>query len=443
MPPIAATPHDPPAAPTPRARARRRALRVGALVAVLAVVGVLPAGAAPDAESKAKTEVAAELAAYAAWCAQNGAKTAGAAAVEEAKALDEQAPGVADADAALAALGEDAADAAAKVTAQRKLAGPKVAKAYDHLVAAVAADKTPARSEAWLLASLGWEASKPRLGRAQKALDEATKANRKGSVARLLAGMRKADPDGASKYDRVEVELATKGLHLLASADHPLLAWISLPHDWARGKKYPVLVGVEGAGSGFEGYARASAAARGSRAAIVVTPCGFTNTNALEPAKYAFYDADVLKAYDSRRMDFDGPGMEKILEIVRTRFGGDEKVFLTGFSGGGNYCYWKLLTDPDHVRGAAPACANYSGYGLTTTPTPQDGGPPVHLMTGANDPHKDHVFGNPPGIEGQTDAVESKLKELGWTHVTRVQLQAGHDPLHAEVWKFVDRVLGK
>ncbi len=62
-------------------------------------------------------------------------------------------------------------------------------------------------------------------------------------------------------------------------------------------------------------------------------------------------------------------------------------------------------------------------------------------MTGANDEHKDHVFGQKPGIEGQTDAAEAKLKELGYQHVSRVQLQAGHSALHAEVWKFIDEVL--
>ena len=39
-------------------------------------------------------------------------------------------------------------------------------------------------------------------------------------------------------------------------------------------------------------------------------------------------------------------------------------------------------------------------------------------------------------------AAQEKLKELGYTKVTRVQLQAGHSPLQAEVWKFVDEVLG-
>ncbi len=67
-------------------------------------------------------------------------------------------------------------------------------------------------------------------------------------------------------------------------------------------------------------------------------------------------------------MDFDGPGMDKILEIVTKRFGGDEKVFLTGFSGGGKYCYWKLFMDPAHVRGAAPTCARTSAARASRSP---------------------------------------------------------------------------
>jgi hypothetical protein len=62
-------------------------------------------------------------------------------------------------------------------------------------------------------------------------------------------------------------------------------------------------------------------------------------------------------------------------------------------------------------------------------------------MTGAKDEHRDHVFGKPPGIEGQTDAAEARLKELGFQRVRRVQLPVGHAPLHAEVWKFLDEVL--
>src|SRR5688572_1602021 len=413
-------------------------------IAVLVLAPARPSEAKDSGpgEVKAKADIATELAAFATWCARNGATTDGAAALEEASAVDATAPGVAEAKAALEAASESAI-ATDAVDAQRKVAGPKIAKAYDVLGGSEPRSTTFARRDMCLVAALRWDPSKPRIAKTQRAAELALKEDRPASAARLHAALRRHDPDGASRYDRIEADIATKDFLLLGSADHPLLAWVSLPGGWTKGKTYPVLVGVEGAGCNFLGYARGSKAARGSRAAILVVPVSLTNTNELKPATYPFSDPAVLKEHDGRRMDFDAAGMDAILDVVRARFGGEEKVFLTGFSGGGNYCYRKLFMDPARVRGAAPACANYSGVGIADPPAPADGGPAVRLMTGANDEHKDHVFGKPPGIEGQTDAAEQRLKELGYRNVTRVQLRAGHDPLHGEVWKFVDEVLGR
>lgn len=418
----------------------RFASAVVALVASLAPAG--PVAAAKEDAGKAKAELGAALGAYAKACVDAGAKAAAEAALAEAGAVGATDPAVDAAKAALDLLAEEAADAGPKADAARRAAAPAVAKAYDRLAAALAAPDAPAPAEAAAFAALRWEPSKPRIARALRVVDEAGKANRPWAAARALALLRAADPDGAAKYDRMIVEGAQKPGYMVASVDPPLVAWISLPKGWQKGKTYPVFCGAEGAGCGFRGYFDAAVGARGSRAAIVVVPCGFTNTNALDPAKYPFYAPEVLQAFDSRRMDFDGPGMDRVLELVRTRLGGDEKVFVTGFSGGGNWCYWKLFMDPDHVRGAAPACANFSGYGVTSPPAPKDGGPVVRLMTGTKDEHREHVFGQRPGIDGQTEAAMEKLKELGYTKVSRLELPVGHTALQAEVWKFVDEVLG-
>ena len=410
-----------------------------------ATLGSLPATtAAPAGDAKAKAEVATEVAGYALACAKAGAKTEAARTLEEAKALDPAAAGVKEAQAALDAVAEDATGAADAVTAQKKALGPKVAKAYDKLSAALADPKDGGPSTRALVTALAWEPSKPRVAKATKSMDEAAKANHPDDVARLLAGLERADPETAKagKFDRAFVELATKDLGMLGSPGSALLAYVALPHDWQKGKTYPVVVGVDGAGSNFLGYAKSSKGARGSRSVILVSPCTLANTNALEPAKYPWYDKAILDEYGSKRMEFDGPGVDGVLKVLHERFGAEEKVFVTGFSGGGNWCYWKLFTDPTHVRGACPACANFSNYGITTAPAVEDGGPPVQLMTGANDGYKDAVNGVAPGIEGQTDAAQKKLEELGYKKVTRIQVKAGHDPLHAEVWKFVDAVLG-
>ncbi len=305
--------------------------------------------------------------------------------------------------------------------------------------------KDAARFERYLFAAYRWAGTKGRLGRIQKAVDDAARANRAEDAGRLLVGLELLDYEGAAagRYDRVELDLATKDACLLGSTVNELVAWVSLPRDWAKGKSYPILVGVDGAGSNFLGYARGSKGVRGSRPLILVCPCTLSNTNALDAAKYPMYDPALLAAWDAKRLAFDGPGVDGVLDVVRRRFGGEEKIFVTGFSGGGNYTYWKLLSDPAHVRGACPACANYSGGGLEGAPgAGPDGGPVVQLMTGEKDEFRETAFGG-PGIEPQTDAAQKALEGLGYTHVTRIVVPgSGHSPLHAQVYEFIDRVLG-
>jgi len=420
------------------------ALAFGAAL-VVALPGARQVEAKEGGDAKAKAEVASELAAFAKACADAGAKAEAEKALAQAKAVDAAAPGVKEAQEATDGVPEEKEGAAEAVAAARKVAGPKVAKAYDQLAGAYGDPKDARRATAALVGALRWEASKPRIGKAQKGMVAALGGNRHEDAARLHAGICGADPEtaAAGKFDGPLIDAAQKELVLIGSPTHDLLAYLSLPKGWQKGKTYPIVVGVDGAGSGFLGYGGGCRSARGSRAGIVLAPITLSNTNALDPAKYPMYGKAILDAFDGRRMEFDGPGIDAILAILSKRFGADEKIFVTGFSGGGNWCYWKLFMDPAHVRGAAPACANFSGYGISTPPgAGEGGGPLVHLMTGAQDPHKDDVFGAKPGIEGQTDAAEAKLKELGYTKVTRAQLQAGHSPLHAEVWKFVDGVTG-
>lgn len=396
------------------------------------------------AEAKLKPEAARLVAEYAAWCAANGAKKEGAAAVAEAESLDAQAPKLAETKTSLDALADDAA-AADAVAKQRKAAGPKIAAAYDKLAAIDHDAKDAGRFEDYLFRALVWDTGAARISKVRKAIDDAAGGNRPDEAGRLLVRLKRADKEGvaAGKYDKLETDLATKDVLLLGSDTHPLVGWVSLPKDWTKGKSYPVLVGVEGAGCAFLGYCRGSMSARGSRSAIVLAPVTLSNTNELKPELYPCYPKSLLDEWNAKRMEFDGAGVDALLAVIRKRFGGEEKVFLTGFSGGGQFTYFKLLQDPAHVRGAAPACGNFGGAGSQGAPgAGEGGGPPVHLFTGEKDQYREHV-GSEPGIEAQTDSAEETLRKLGYTHIERTQVKgAGHDPLHALVWKFVDQVLG-
>jgi hypothetical protein len=276
-----------------------------------------------------------------------------------------------------------------------------------------------------LVLGLSWDLSAPRLKRIVARVKDAGKGD-PDEAGRLLVALRRSDPTGAAAgdYDALESELARDGIVLLSSPGHPLVGYVSLPGGWKKGGRYPVLVAVDGAGSNFLGCARNFEKARGARDVIVLSPITLSNTNALEPQKYPHYAQSLLDEWTAKRLAFDQPGVDALLTVLRERYGAEEQAFLTGFSGGGLYTYHQLLQHPDRVAGAAPACANFGGGGLEGAPgAGTGGGPPVHIFTGELDPHRDDVFGQKPGIEGQTDRIESELARLGYTHVRRTQVK--------------------
>ena len=178
---------------------------------------------------------------------------------------------------------------------------------------------------------------------------------------------------------------------------------------------------------------------------IVLAPCTLTNTNKLEPKKYAFYTKEQLDEGNRDRFAFDLEGLNGLLQILKERYGANDKIAITGFSGGGNLCYGFTIVHPDRVLCAAPACANFSGMGAQGAKPVTGGGPPVHIMTGAKDPHRDFTFGNrnSPGIEPQSDNAVAALTELGFKNVRRTMLKAaGHSPLRVQAFQFYDEVAG-
>ena len=91
---------------------------------------------------------------------------------------------------------------------------------------------------------------------------------------------------------------------------------------------------------------------------------------------------------------------------------------------------------------SAPACANFQPGLAQGAKEVTDGGPPIHILTGADDGYKDAVNGQKPGIEGQADWAQECFTKLKFTHVKRTMLPAtGHSNCVKEVWAFLDEVL--
>ncbi len=441
---LSPSPTTPWSAPTPR-RARA-ALHTVVLLGLLALAGGAEAApkADPKAEAKAKEKLAEAALAGARDLVALKAKTAGARALAEAAAagaakeavaaLDEQVKGLAD--------GADAPEAAARL--QKLLA--ELAKGYEKLGASAHEPADAPRFDGYLFKAAELEPSKARFA---KLLGEVKqRAGNKGqadAAGRMLVRLRALDAEGAKegRYDALEQELAAGDVALIQGEGHPLVGWLSLPSGWTKKGPWKVLVAVEGAGSNFLGAVRGFKGARGSRRFLVLTPCSLSNTNALEPAKYGVYDPEVLRANDGRRVEFDVAGLAALLKVLETRYGAEGSIAITGFSGGGNLCYGFTLRHPERVWAAAPACANFNPGLAQGAATPADGGPPVHILTGEKDEHRDHVFGTPPGIEGQSDWAQEAFAKHGFTKVKRTMLPGvGHSSCVSQVWAFLDEVLG-
>jgi predicted esterase len=325
-------------------------------------------------------------------------------AVAKARALDPELRDLDDVASRVEALaGEGEMDA----STEKRIAKARsdAAKGYDKLAAVFQKEKNDARYAGYLVEAISLDPSKRRIG----------------------------------KF----ADLAKKGSFLMRSPTHPLVAFVSFPKSWKAGRECPVLVSVEGAGSNFAGNAKQFQSARGSRGFITISPHALSCTNQINPKKYPAYSQALIDEWNAKRAAFDVPGLLALLDFLRDHFNASPKIAITGFSGGGNLCYGFLLRHPDRVLCAAPACANFNPGLASGAAKVEDGGPPVHILTGEKDPHRYLTHGkSPPGIEEQTDWAEKALADHGFTNVKRTMLDGvGHSSCPRQVWGFVDEVL--
>lgn len=417
------------------------------LVLLSLVVGGAPATvlAGPKVDPKAEAKAKEKIVTTALMAAEALAAVGGHA--EAVKALEEARLAGADGaevDARRAKLPADAPTSPEGAVLWAKLAAD-LAKQYEKLAGLAHEPADAPRFEGYLFKAAELEPSKGRFAKLLSTVKQAAGNKGQAEVAgRMLVRLRALDAEGAAagKYDALEVELASGDVAMIGGDKHPMVGWLSLPSGWTKKGPWEVLVAVEGAGSNFLGAARGFRGGRGARKFLVLAPCSLSNTNKLEPEKYSFYDPKVLQQWDGRRVEFDLAGLDALLEVLRTRYGAAEKVAITGFSGGGNLCYSLTMRFPAKVWAAAPACANFQPGLASGAQRVEGGGPPVHVLTGEKDEHKDHVFGTPPGIEGQSDWAMQSFEKLGFKHVKRTMLPGvGHSSCVKEVWTFLDEVL--
>ena len=235
--------------------------------------------------------------------------------------------------------------------------------------------------------------------------------------------------------------LTTASLQRKATA-HKMWYELALPRDWSPDKTWPVLFGFEGAGCNFSAYHKGFVSNRGSLPLIIVTLHTFSSTNELEQKKYK-YPPKVLADFKAKRIEFDSGGYEAVLRDLKLMYNAQDKVIVTGFSGGGNMTYYLTLHKPKELLASFPACPNFN-------PNLVKGSEPVgdardlyiHIFTGASDPNKDLTHGKiRPGIEEQTDLAVNALTTAGFENVQRTMLDGvGHSACVRQVLEEISKL---
>jgi poly(3-hydroxybutyrate) depolymerase len=391
-------------------------------------------GKAGSKDQELRRAIAAGLADLASWCPAKALTDEGRALAEEALSLDA-------ANAKAKEAKEKCAGASAGTEADRKeyegkLAGygKKLAPLYRELGLQKHDKKDDAAYDGFLVRAFELDA---KLGPAIDAEWRGAQGKRDWERAhRIASGMERtaSDPARVKALKDIELKVAERSPVLKGVSGHEFRYYMMLPKDWTPAKKWPVVVYVEGAGSNFLGGINNYASNRGELNCIVVTPQSISSTNDLpsQKAKYA-YPAALLERYNGDavgRLKFDEEGLLLALADLRKDYGAEEKIFITGFSGGGNLTWRMVFGHPDLLWGAAPACPNFANP-LELSAAPERENLPVKVFQGDKDEYLKSM------LEAQWEGAKKICDEKGWKNVSRTMLPGvGHSACVAEVMAF-------
>lgn len=363
-----------------------------------------------------------------------------------AKAADDSAEGYKAFRDSADACEDAAADADAQAyektatAAKKKIAG--IYEKLYHLMPEKETDvKVQERYEGYLFDAVELDANPQRWGVVATLASQAVTAKAMERAARIAGRAISLSPPAGlvPAFKKTLDDAAVDGMILRTDSAHPMKYYLSLPRGFARkkDKKWAVLIAVDGAGSNFKGIAEAYRGARASLPFIIASPCTFANTNTIEgdmKKKYeTFYTDAVIDDGNQRRIAWDEEGILAMIKDLQAEYDAEERVYITGFSGGGNATYMMTFKHPDLLNGSAPSCGNFANFGYSDLKgkfTPEDLNFPVHQITGEKDEHGQFTFGkkDSPGIEPQTDGAAQLLTDFGYANVKRTKVPGmGHD----------------
>jgi dienelactone hydrolase len=225
---------------------------------------------------------------------------------------------------------------------------------------------------------------------------------------------------------------------LKTARTHPMQYYVSLPRGWSPARRWPIVVTIDGANKEWLLNARTFATARGDRPFIIVTPLVMTNTGKVRREAYAYSEAVWGQIDQVGPAVFDDTGVHAVVAEVRLQYSGQQKFFITGFSGGGHLAWLMVFRHPEELAGAALAAGNYIGRGIEGfSDAPERVNLPVKGFQGAWDRHK-------PAMDLSWEKAQRDAEAHGYRNVSRLVVpHAVHSMFAPEVLRFFNSILNE
>lgn len=219
----------------------------------------------------------------------------------------------------------------------------------------------------------------------------------------------------------------------LSAPGHELQYLLSLPKGWAPGRKWPVVLAEESAEKDFGKAMQRYVDARGALPFILVMPYSVIlgQQGWRDPAVYPYSAAtwDRIDAQGTCKFELDG--VERMLADVRTRYGGEDKVYATGLEAGAHLVWAMAFRHPEQLAAAAPVAGNYRGRCMEDgafSADPARAALPLQAFVGAQDKtwREDMHY--------QFLDARKAAEAHGYTRIGETVVPGhGHEPMAAEV----------
>jgi poly(3-hydroxybutyrate) depolymerase len=208
---------------------------------------------------------------------------------------------------------------------------------------------------------------------------------------------------------------------------------LSLPQDWQAGRTWPVIVVVTGSNSNFPAIAKGYQSARGEMPFIVAVPATISSGSQMNEQRYPHLPQEQIAEYAAspiaRKLAYDVDGVQRTIADVQRRFGGERKVYLSGFSMGGTLAWHMALNRGDDFHIVFPVCCGFVRDADEIMP-PGARAPAPDLPVFAFQGRQDHMR---DGIEAEWKRASAFAAERGLTNVRRVVTWRSHDWHYEEI----------